>query len=257
MNNQVIVTASIVLYKENLNEVIRTIQCFLSTPLSKKLFLIDNTKNKFYEGKLETKDVKYIAIKENIGFGNGHNKIISEIRDFSKYHLILNPDVKFKNNLIPKLLKVLENFNDVAMIAPKVVFPNGKHQFSCRRYPSPFELLVRRFGFLKPYFLDIIQKGEYHDRDLLKTFNPEYITGCFHIYKTSYLVDINGFDKRYFLYMEDVDICKKIDVIGMKKLYFPSEEITHVLKKGSSKNTKLFFYHLSSAIKYFLKWGFR
>ena len=56
--------------------------------------------------------------------------------------------------------------------------------------------------------------------------------------------------------MEDVDICRKIDALGKKKLYFPQEEIVHVLKQGSSKNLKLFFRHTSSAIKYFLKWGF-
>jgi GT2 family glycosyltransferase len=55
--------------------------------------------------------------------------------------------------------------------------------------------------------------------------------------------------------MEDVDICKKIDALGKKKLYYPKEEIIHVLKQGSSKNIHLFFRHTSSAIKYFLKWG--
>ena len=56
--------------------------------------------------------------------------------------------------------------------------------------------------------------------------------------------------------MEDVDICRKIDALGKKKLYYPREEITHVLKQGSSKSINLFFRHISSAIKYFLKWGF-
>ena len=55
--------------------------------------------------------------------------------------------------------------------------------------------------------------------------------------------------------MEDVDICKKIDALEKKKLYYPKEEIIHVLKQGSSKNLKLFFRHTSSAKKYFLKWG--
>ena len=69
-------------------------------------------------------------------------------------------------------------------------------------------------------------------------------------------IALNGFDERYFLYMEDVDICKKIDLLGKKKLYYPQEQIIHILKQGSLKNANLFFSHLSSAIKYFLKWGF-
>jgi len=143
------------------------------------------------------------------------------------------------------------------MIAPKVLFPDGRHQYSCRRYPTVSELLARRFTFLKSIFKKQIFKGTYRDKDLNQPFFAEYITGCFHLYKTKDFVKIKGFDERYFLYMEDVDICRKIDALGKKKLYFPQEEIVHVLKQGSSKNLKLFFRHTSSAIKYFLKWGFR
>jgi GT2 family glycosyltransferase len=181
--------------------------------------------------------------------------ITDKIKDISPYHLILNPDVFFKSTVIPNLIGVLEMKNELAMIAPKVLFPDKTHQYSCRRYPSRQELLARRF-FFKSIFKKVIYKGTYRDRDLNQPFFAEYITGCFHLYKTQSFVEISGFDERYFLYMEDVDICRKIDAIGKKKLYFPKEEITHVLKQGSSKNIKLFFIHISSAIKYFLKWGF-
>ena len=54
--------------------------------------------------------------------------------------------------------------------------------------------------------------------------------------------------------MEDVDICRKIDAIGKKKMYYPGEEISHILKKGSSKNIKLLVRHFLSGIQYFYKW---
>ena len=54
-----------------------------------------------------------------------------------------------------------------------------------------------------------------------------------------------------FLYMEDVDICRKIDASGKKKRYHPKEEIIHILKKGSSKNLKLFINHLISISEVF------
>ena len=57
--------------------------------------------------------------------------------------------------------------------------------------------------------------------------------------------------------MSGIDICKKIQKSDKLKLYYPKEEIRHVLKQGSSKNNTLFFIHTFSAIKYFLKWGFR
>lgn len=250
------ITASIVLYNENLEELTKTIHSFLNVPLRKKLYLIDNTKKKVFQNVFQQKEIEYIACGINIGFGAGHNKVINRINMTSNFHLILNPDVYFEKAVISNLILELKKDESLAMIAPKVLFPNGEHQYSCRRYPLFLELVARRFTFLKPIFKPTIFKGQYKDKDLTNSFFADYVAGCFHLYKTSDFVALKGFDERYFLYMEDVDICKKIDALGKKKLYYPKEEIKHVLKQGSSKDLKLFFRHTSSAIKYFLKWGF-
>lgn len=250
MKNKTIISASIVLYKEDINELQKTVNCFLSIPLSKKLFLIDNSPKSDIQNRFKNPEIEYISNGKNIGFGAAHNKILLSIENRSKYHLILNPDVTFEAEGIQILIDVLSKNENVSMIAPKVVFPSGDHQFSCRRYPSTIELLARRLGVFK----QVVSRGVYKDIDTKTPFNPEYITGCFQLYKTKDFVSIKGFDERYFLYMEDVDICKKIDAIGKKKLYYPKVTITHILKQGSSKSIILFFYHLKSAIKYFLKW---
>ena len=257
MIGKIEITASIVLFKEDKNELRKTIKSFLNTDLSKKLYLIDNNskenQNSFFE---DNEFIEYIKIGKNIGFGAAHNKIIDQIKDKSNFHLILNPDVFFKEQVISNLIKVLKNDQLLSMIAPKVLFPDGAHQFSCRRYPKISELLARRFSKIEPLVKKKVFKGKYRDKNLQEPFYADYLTGCFHLYKTEDFVKLGGFDERYFLYMEDVDICRKIDQIGKKKLYYPKEEIVHVLKQGSSKSLKLFFRHTSSAIKYFLKWGF-
>ncbi len=257
MNKKLDITASIVLFNENLKELTKTVNCFLEINLKKKLFLIDNTPNSLFKDVFKHNEIEYIAVGKNIGFGSGHNLSIKKVKEVSKFHLILNPDVTFKLNVITNLISELDKNKEVSMIAPKVLFPDGKHQYSCRRYPSVSELIARRFSFLKPLFKSTTFKGEYREKDLTQPFFAEYITGCFQLYKTEDFIKLKGFDERYFLYLEDVDICKKIDVLGKKKLYFPQEEIVHVLKQGSSKSIKLFLRHTSSAIKYFLKWGLK
>lgn len=253
---EVLITGSIVLYKESLSDLYKTIDCFLSVPFKKKLFLIDNTRSNFFQYVYVDDDIEYIPVEQNIGFGSAHNKVIDKIKNISKFHLVLNPDVYFEPQIISSLIHQLENDQSIAMVAPKVKFLDGSHQYSCRRYPNVVELIVRRFFFLKPVFRKIIYSGEYREKDLSQPFYAEYLTGCFQLYNTNDFLKLQGFDERYFLYMEDVDICKKIDKIQKKKLYYPKEEIVHILKQGSSKEIKLFFRHLSSAIKYFLKWGF-
>lgn len=256
MKNDIIITGSIVLFEENLSDLYQTVDCFLKIPLKNKLFLIDNTPNRFYEYLFNNESIEYIATERNIGFGSAHNLILEKIKDNSIFHLVLNPDVSFNKSVIPNLISEFKRDENIVMIAPRVLFLNGDHQYSCRRYPNVIELIVRRFSFLKQIFKKIIYKGEYREKDLTKPFFAEYLTGCFQLYITKEFIHLNGFDERYFLYMEDVDICKKIDSLGKTKLYFPNEEIFHILKQGSSKDLNLFLRHTSSAIKYFLKWGF-
>ncbi len=250
MKNNISITASIVLYNEDSIELSKTIDSFLAITLSKKLILIDNSPTDSLKSNFIHPDIEYIFNNKNIGFGAGHNLAIDIIKDSSSYHLILNPDVTFNPDVVPTLIKELETDNELAMIAPKVVFPNGEHQYSCRRYPTFSELIFRRLGVVTQQ----VKKGEYRDKDCTQPFYPDFLQGCFLLFKTKDFVKLGGFDERYFLYMEDVDICKKIDTVAKKKMYYPNKEIVHTLKKGSSKDIKLFFYHFSSILKYFRKW---
>ena len=74
------------------------------------------------------------------------------------------------------------------------------------------------------------------------------------LFKTADFIRIGGFDERYFLYMEDADICRTLLKNNRKILFFPQERITHIHRRGSSKSIKLAFFHIISAIKYSLKW---
>jgi len=217
-NNSILLTGTIVLFKENIVDLSKTINSFLSTPISKKLFLVDNSPTDVLKNKFSHPDIEYVFIRENIGFGAGHNRVIDRIKNLSTYHVILNPDVSFELSVIPNLIKNLEKDKELALISPKVLFPNGDHQFTSRRYPTFFELIIRNISFLKYIFPSIIKKGEYNDKDLSQPFYPDFLHGCFQLYKTECFVKLKGFDERYFLYMEDLDICRKIDKLGKKKM---------------------------------------
>lgn len=251
MIEKVEISASIVLYNQDLEELQKCIDCFINTSLNSKLYLVDNSPQETDDEKFSLPNIEYIYVGKNIGFGAGHNLIIDKIKNRSNYHLILNADVEFSPLVIPELIHEIGKHKDVMLIAPKVVFPNGKHQYSCRKYPTLYELFARRIGFPK----SIVKKGEYQDKDLSKLFSPDFLHGCFQLFKTEEFVKLNGFDERYFMYMEDVDICRKIDNLGKGKLYYPNVQIIHRLNRESTQKIKLFFTHLSSVIKYFKKWG--
>jgi GT2 family glycosyltransferase len=244
------ITASVVLFNENLEILKKTVDSFLKTPLEKKLFLIDNSPKNRLEKYFKHPEIEYLFVGENIGFGKAHNLVIDKLT--ANFHLILNPDVTFSSDVILALITELSKSTDVSFITPKVLFSNKENQYVCRKHPTFFNLINRKSKISKNQTI----KNEYRNQDLERSFCPEFMHGCFMLFKTADFKYLGGFDERYFLYMEDADICRRIDKIEKKILFFPNVEITHQLQKGSSKSMKLFIYHLSSAIKYFLKWGF-
>ena len=211
---------------------------------------IDNsptlTKNKLFD----SSEIEYIFVGKNIGFSKANNLILDQIKELSNYHLILNPDVLFDSDILVKLIRELEGKTEIAMIAPKVVSPDQKHQFTCRKHPVLSELIYRRLGLKK----EMTNEREYRNLEMSKPFYPEFIHGCFQLFKTEVFVKIRGFDERYFLYMEDADICREIEAIGLKVFYFPKVTIQHIHRRGSAKRIKLLYHHFISALKYFNKW---
>ena len=246
------ITASIVVYKENFKVLENAIDSFLGSPLSKKLYIIDNSPSNEFKNKIQNDSVEYIYSNKNIGFGKGHNSILHKLTSENKYHLILNPDVRFHPEILEKLVLKMESNESFSMIAPRVLNSNNELLHTARRYPSLFELIFRFLGIFKKFTI----RGEYKNQNHKKSFSPDFVQGSFMLFKTEDLLRLEGFDERYFMYMEDVDICRKIDLSGKRKLYFPATEIIHTHRKGSSKEFRLFFIHISSIIKYFIKWGF-
>ncbi len=82
-----------------------------------------------------------------------------------------------------------------------------------------------------------------------------YLSGCFMFFRTEALKQAGLFDERFFMYLEDVDLSRRIHK-HYRTVYYPEISVFHQYEKGSYKNSKLLKYHLQSAIKYFNKWGY-
>ena len=137
MRSKIDISASIVIYNEDKSILKNTIDCFFNiSKFSSKLYLIDNTIDSDYQEFSLYSNLEYITVRQNIGFGQGNNKVLTKIENESKYHLILNPDVGFEPDIFTSLIKMLEEDSDISMIAPKVLFPDRTFQNSCRRYPT-------------------------------------------------------------------------------------------------------------------------
>ena len=236
------------LYEEDLQTLAQAIRSFLEVPLSKKLYIVDNSPSRSEHELFTHAEIDYKHVGRNCGFGAAHNSVIPAVKGVSKFHLVLNPDVCFRPTIFKNLVKQLEEHSNVSLVCPSVVYPSGEAQVICRMEPSVRELIARRVGIFKKY----LTSRQYHKRT--EPFSPDFMHGCFMLFKTVDFVGIGGFDERYFLYMEDADICRKLKQSGKEILYYPKEQITHIHRRGSSKSFKLFYFHAISALRYFIKW---
>lgn len=189
--------------------------------------------------------------KDNIYKNSSNPKNIERL---SKYHLILNPDIYFEKGTLEKLFCYMENNKNTGQIMPAVKYPDGEKQYLCKLIPTPANLIFRRF---LP-FRKIKEKMDY-DYEMKwsgydKIMEVPILSGCFMFFRTENLISLKGFDERYFMYLEDYDLSRRMNEIS-ETVFYPDAEIVHNHAKESYKSRKMTIIHMKSAIKYFNKWG--
>ena len=262
------ITASIVTYNNNLLDLEGILRSLLISPVQ-KLWVIDHS-DAFtrLEGELQEykrRDDEFLKhegrgfqleyIKEvNKGYGGGHNVALRKaIEGGSQYHLVVNPDVWFGAEVIPALWRLMEEDESIALVMPKVLFLNGSVQHLAKLLPTPMDLFCRFFmpGKLISRRNDRFElKHSGYNREM----NVPFLSGCFMFLRISALKSEGLFDERFFMYMEDVDLTRRLHS-KYKTLFFPSVSIYHRFSRLSYHKWRLSLIHMFSVVKYFDKWG--
>lgn len=248
--------SSIVAFKNDPDTLKKAITSFLETNLKIRLYVVDNSPSDTLKSSCVYENVEYIFNNKNLGFGAAHNLAIDKNVKNSKYHLILNPDVSFPRGTLEKIFGFMENNTDIGCLMPKVLSPQGQLQYLCRLSPTPLNLLLRRFGgqLLNILLSRINFKYEMRFSGYEKIMEVPYLSGAFMFIRTEAFVKAGKFDPRFFMYLEDVDLSRRINKY-FRNVYFPEVFIYHEHAGGSYKKLVLLKYHIDSAIKYFNKWG--
>lgn len=254
-----IVSASVVLYKTPFDEVFSVIQDFFGEANAGKIFLVDNSpaiSDELVSLCSGEPRIEYIFLNENVGYGKAHNIAMrAAVHSGSQFHMILNPDVRFNSMIISGLIQKMEDDSLLAHIMPRICYPDGSAQFLCKLLPSPYDLFMRRFlpfSRLRNKLSFAYELRSYDYQSELK--NVPSLSGCFMFLRLDYVRDIGYFDENIFMYMEDVDLTRRL-LERYSNLYCPAFVVFHGYQKGSYKNFNLLKYHVQSAIYYFSKWG--
>lgn len=248
------INISIVLYNNSYSEILALVDRAIRVSRIRTIFLIDNSEMRSVNF-ADIDKVVYVFNNNNIGFGAAHNIALQEsVKQGVKYHVIVNPDIYVGHSVLEELSVFMDKNIDVGLIMPKILYPNGDEQHLCKLLPRPSDLFVRRFLTYTKYAKKLIFRYELREMKDEIQYDIPALSGCFMFFRLTTLETIGFFDTRYFMYMEDVDLCRRVHKVA-KTVYYPNVSIIHAYGKGSYHNFKLMRYHILSAIKYFNKWG--
>lgn len=250
-------TISVVLYQNNPVHLEQLCNSLMLCALDIEVYFFDNSPtdelSKYID---EAKGFNYQWSNKNIGYGQGHNAILEQTLEQGKYHLAMNADVFFKKGTLEKIMTFMDQKEDIGLLLPRVLNPDGTEQPLYKLLPRPQDLFVRRF--VPGVFKKMFDKGQHSYRmsfaDELSTFDAPYLSGCFMFMRKEAIRQTGVFDPRFFLYCEDVDLSRRIRQ-KWRTTYYAEAQIYHYFHKGSYKELRLLFYHVLSAIKYFGKYG--
>ena len=213
----------------------------------------------------------FITSEKNIGFGKSVNRALEKTQ--GKYILIINADIVIdKKETIEKMIDYLKNNPEIGIIGPKLLNINNTRQVSCFRFYTPAVITCRRTFLgktrwgkkvLSHFLMDDVFKKNNLEKD--KPISVDWLMGSALLVKKEAIEKVGYFDERFFMYLEDTDWCRRFWEAGYKVVYFPQAKMYHYHIQASKKKGGIFdlFFskytriHLSSAIKYFLKWGFK
>ena len=251
-------SASIVLYNTKVNDLKKVIDSYFAFQGEKQLFLVDNSPSdelKNIVAMYPNNEIHYIFNNANMGYGKAHNIAIRKsIEQGQPYHIILNPDIIIEKGALEKLTDYMEQHPEVGNIMPKIIYPDGELQYLCKLLPSPIDLIFRRFIPVKKWKEAINKKYELHSFGYDKIMNVPNLSGCFMFLRTEVLKQVGLFDENIFMYLEDIDLNRRIHS-KYQTIYYPEATVIHEHQKESYKSKKLLKAHIKSAIYYFNKYG--
>ena len=198
--------------------------------------------------------VRIIQTNSNNGFGAGLNVGVRHTN--SEYVVILNPDTLFISNITDALSRIFDNDPSIGIIGLNLLNPDLTPQFSARRFYSFLDIIIRRTKLWKIWPFKVLNERHLMKEHFAskKSFDADWVMGTGFAIRRDLFDQLGGMDERYFLYMEDVDLCARVWAAGYRVTCNPELAIIHDHQRASAKSplSKAAKTHLLS-LKHFTK----
>jgi len=185
----------------------------------------------------EFPEVSLMVNRDNLGFSKANNQAIAKTN--SRYVFLLNSDAAIHPGAMDTLVSYADAHPNAGIIGPKVLNLDGSLQFSCRRFPS------LGAGFFRNTYLGRLFPHNKFARDYLMTnfdhahaLSVDWVSGCAMLIRRELIREIGALDERFYMYCEDVDLCRRTWDAGHEVVYVPEAVVTHAIGRSSDKNAE-------------------
>ncbi len=195
-----------------------------------EVIVVDNNSSDGTPAQLVAKfpQVRLIVNPDNRGFAAACNQAIAVSR--GRYCFLLNPDTIVPPNGLDELVRFADDYPKAGVIGPRLVYPDGSLQYSCRRFPT-VSAAIFRGTFLEPLIPGAKSVRYYlmSDWDHSEARQVDWVSGAAMLIRRELLEDIGLLDEGFFWGSEDVDFCLRAHQAGWEVVYTPNPEIIHAV----------------------------
>ena len=191
----------------------------------------------------------------NVGYGAGHNLAILASADAA--HLVLNPDVELDPDALSGGLATLAS-PEVVLVGAVGRDADGRPGYLSKRMPSVWTFFLRGFApaWLKRRFDARLAHYEYRDLPSDRVSDVTLVSGAFMLARTSALQAVGGFDERYFLHFEDLDLSLRMHAQG-RVVSDPAVTLVHHGGHAAKRGLGHLRLFLRSGLRFFNTHGWR
>lgn len=217
-----------------------------------EIIVVDNDSSDGTVEYLRQSEIKTVFSDVNIGYGRAVNLGAGEAT--GEYLFVLNPDTEFSSSTLADLYDFARNSENIGMISPLIRYPDGTVQLTSRNLPGRSEFFLGRGSPMFKFGITDESAAGYIKPKDNKPLEVPAVSATALFIKKEIFSEIGGFDGRFFLYLEDIDLCKRVAERGLRIMLLPSVSVTHFWR-GSSRKRRFFsiYHHHLSVWKYFRK----
>ena len=226
--------------------------------LNLEVFVVDNASkdNSVEHIKNFYPNITLIKNTTNVGFGRANNQVLNLIR--GDYVLLLNTDAFVATDTLEKTIQYMHVNPQCGVLGVKLLGREGDLQPSCRYFPTPLNMFVKREGL--HHIFPTVKLVDDLDWDSNLTQDCDWVPGCYYLVKREVIDKVGLFDPAYFLYYEEVDHCYAVKKAGWKVTYFAETSVVHIggesaksIGKVTSSGRQLNKLSVESELIYFRK----